>query len=282
MPSSANNTDKGFTLTELLIAMTISLLILASLGTIFLSQLKTYNVQEQLIEMTQNARAAMDFMSREIRMAGYGVPKSNLSCWIDWVAGVTMSKAVTIEDGSGASGSDIIHIAACFDGPASTLSSAVSAGSTTLQVQSGHGGEFNLNLKKVISLNGLENALITNISSDTLTIDTDPNTTGNQGLKNSYQNGTTLSIAKVISYSIVSETENSRTVYTLKRNENLGAGRQPLAENIIDLDASMSGNTIEINPVEAQTEKPDPDYSQNNGHRTIKLRSYVTPPNLSM
>lgn len=262
--------------------MSISLLILASLGTVFLSQLRTYNVQEQLIEMTQNARAAMDFMSREIRMAGYGVPKSNLSGWIDWVSGVTMSKAVIIEDGTGASGSDIIHIAACFDGPASTLASAVSAGSTTLQVQSGHGGEFNLNRKKLISLNGLEGALITNISSDTLTIDTDPNTTGNQGLKNSYQNGTALSIAKVISYSIVSETENSRTVYTLKRNENLGAGRQPLAENIIDLEASISGNTIEINPVEAQTEKPDPDYSQNSGYRTIKLRSYVTPPNLSM
>ena len=65
------NKESGFTLVELLIAMTIGLVILAALSTTFLMQRKAYDVQEQIVEMVQTARAAMDMMSREIRMAGY-------------------------------------------------------------------------------------------------------------------------------------------------------------------------------------------------------------------
>ena len=65
------NKERGFTLVELLIAMTIGLIILAALSSTFLIQRKTYDVQEQIVEMVQTARAVMDMMSREIRMAGY-------------------------------------------------------------------------------------------------------------------------------------------------------------------------------------------------------------------
>jgi len=65
------NKESGFTLVELLIAMTIGLIILAALSSTFLMQRKAYDVQEQIVEMVQNVRAAMDMMTREIRMAGY-------------------------------------------------------------------------------------------------------------------------------------------------------------------------------------------------------------------
>ena len=65
------NNESGFTLIELLITMTIGLIILTALSSTFLMQSKIYDVQEQVAEMVQNARAAMDMMSREIRMAGY-------------------------------------------------------------------------------------------------------------------------------------------------------------------------------------------------------------------
>jgi type IV pilus assembly protein PilW len=65
------NNERGFSLVELLIAMTIGLIILAALSSTFLMQRKIYDVQEQVAEMVQNARAAMDMMSREIRMGGY-------------------------------------------------------------------------------------------------------------------------------------------------------------------------------------------------------------------
>ncbi|MBW1781907.1 MAG: prepilin-type N-terminal cleavage/methylation domain-containing protein [Deltaproteobacteria bacterium] len=71
MPDSNENGNNGFTLVELLIAMALAMVIIASLATTFVSQRKAYDVQEQILEMTQSARAAMDMMSREIRMAGY-------------------------------------------------------------------------------------------------------------------------------------------------------------------------------------------------------------------
>ena len=61
----------GFSLVELLIAMAIGLVVLSAMYSVFTIQNKTFSKQEQIVEMQQNARAAMDMMSREIRMAGY-------------------------------------------------------------------------------------------------------------------------------------------------------------------------------------------------------------------
>jgi len=278
MQYSIRHRERGFTLIELLFAMAIALIVIACISSAFISQRKTYAVQEQISEMQQNARAAMDIMSSEIRMTGYGVPPTaNLSTWITWVASPTMNNNPKIVDGGGPN-PDEIYIVACFDGAATTLSAAAATGDTSLSLTDG--SLFNTTNKKVISINGIENAVITGISGNTLTIDIDPTTGGNQGLANGYAPGDSVSIVKVISYSIVQETENSRTIFTLKRNENLGAGRQPLAENIVDLQITQSGDTIEIDPLTAQTDKPDPDYSQNGGYRRYELRTFITPPNL--
>ena len=68
---SKKEKDSGFTLIELLIAMAIGLIVITSLSTAFISQRKIYAAQEQYSEMIQNARAAMDMISREVRMAGF-------------------------------------------------------------------------------------------------------------------------------------------------------------------------------------------------------------------
>ena len=71
MSQSPKRQAYGFSLVEVMIAMTIGLMVLGSLISSFLLQQKTYDVEEQVAEMVQNARAAMDMMVREIRMAGY-------------------------------------------------------------------------------------------------------------------------------------------------------------------------------------------------------------------
>ena len=68
----------GFSLIELLIAMAVGLVVLAAMYSVFTIQNKTFANQEELVVMQQNARAAMDMMSREIRMAGYN-PKGTLT-----------------------------------------------------------------------------------------------------------------------------------------------------------------------------------------------------------
>lgn len=289
MTDSAQKKQKGFTLVELLIAMAIAAIVVAALSSTFVFQRKTYDAQQQYTEMVQNGRAAVDLMTSEIMMTGYGVTTRHLplSNWITWVTGVAFDNdPVVIENDTGVLGSDIIHVAGCFDGPATTLSANADIGDPDIEVTDG--SAFNTTTKSNICINGTESAVVTGMSGNTLTIDTnpDPTATGNQGLNEAYDvTATTVDICvvKVISYSIVQDDDGS---YTLKRNENLGAGRQPLAENIIDLQVtpvtSSSGAIlgVEINPLTARTDKPDRDYSQNSGYRTYDLRSFVTPPNL--
>jgi len=71
MQNSTENSERGFTLIELLIAMAIALVVITSISSAFISQRKTYAVQEQITVMFQDARAAMDMISREVKMAGY-------------------------------------------------------------------------------------------------------------------------------------------------------------------------------------------------------------------
>ena len=63
--------DKAFTLLELLLALAIFMIVVGAIYSTYLSQQKSYLVQEQVAGIQQNLRAAMFIMSREIRIAGY-------------------------------------------------------------------------------------------------------------------------------------------------------------------------------------------------------------------
>ncbi len=63
--------DKGFTLVEIMVSMAISSLVIAGIYGVYTIQQRSYTVQEQVSEMQQRIRSALDFMTRNIRMAGY-------------------------------------------------------------------------------------------------------------------------------------------------------------------------------------------------------------------
>ena len=65
------NRQRGMTLTELLVALAVSLVTIGTVYGVHLMQVKSQIVQEDGLAMQQNARAALDMMVREIRMAGY-------------------------------------------------------------------------------------------------------------------------------------------------------------------------------------------------------------------
>jgi type IV pilus assembly protein PilW len=75
--------QKGFTIVELLVAMAISLVVMAAIYSTYQSQQHSYIIQDQVAAAQQNLRAAMYTMTRDIQMAGfdptYGVtPNRNL------------------------------------------------------------------------------------------------------------------------------------------------------------------------------------------------------------
>ncbi|HOE23135.1 MAG TPA: prepilin-type N-terminal cleavage/methylation domain-containing protein [Smithellaceae bacterium] len=70
--SNGRNYHAGFTMIELLIAMAVGLVLLAAVYSVFLVQNKELRNQEQITEMQQNARMAMEMISRDLMMAGFG------------------------------------------------------------------------------------------------------------------------------------------------------------------------------------------------------------------
>jgi len=73
---STRRRNPGFTLIEVLISLVIGMVVLAALYAVFTIQNKNFAKQEQIGEMQQIARTAMDSMAREITMAGYDPNKS--------------------------------------------------------------------------------------------------------------------------------------------------------------------------------------------------------------
>jgi type IV pilus assembly protein PilW len=63
--------DRGFTLTELMVSLVISGVLMTAVYAVFNSQQKSYAMQDQLAAAHQNLRAAMNFMVKDIRMAGF-------------------------------------------------------------------------------------------------------------------------------------------------------------------------------------------------------------------
>jgi len=63
--------DHGVTLIELLIVMVIAAVLVAGIYSLFITQHRSYTVQDQVAGVQQDARVALDLMARDIRMAGF-------------------------------------------------------------------------------------------------------------------------------------------------------------------------------------------------------------------
>jgi prepilin-type N-terminal cleavage/methylation domain-containing protein len=63
--------EKGVTLIELLVAMVIAAITLAGIYRVFISQTRTYAIQDQVMEVQQSVRGAMEILLRDLRMTGF-------------------------------------------------------------------------------------------------------------------------------------------------------------------------------------------------------------------
>jgi len=72
--------QKGMTLVEIMVALVLGIFLIAGVIHIFLGSKQTYRMQENLARLQENGRFAMDFISRDIRMAdSWGCLKNGLA-----------------------------------------------------------------------------------------------------------------------------------------------------------------------------------------------------------
>lgn len=73
---------KGITLIELLVALVIGGIVIAGIYRVFISQTRAYVVQDQVVEVQQNIRSAMEILLRDLRMTGFNGDNTPLTPYI--------------------------------------------------------------------------------------------------------------------------------------------------------------------------------------------------------
>jgi prepilin-type N-terminal cleavage/methylation domain-containing protein len=170
--------QRGFTLLELLITLSIFLIVLFSVYMVHETNTVSYERSEMRIDIQQNARVALATMERELRMAGYGVPRQ--------LAGVSMisdarPRAITFR-------ADLRNVF-------TSLANAATAGTNNLSVNATTGiaaGDI------IYMTSGSKAEALTahSVNTGTLTVTTTTN------LVNSYQTGGRLYVPRDVRYTI--------------------------------------------------------------------------------
>lgn len=99
--------QQGFSLVELMVAMTIGFIVVAAVGYVYLSSRQSFRLTDSMSRMQENGRLAIETLARDVRMAGY-VGCGNLkNATINTIANapvpvMSMATAITGEDSGAA------------------------------------------------------------------------------------------------------------------------------------------------------------------------------------
>ncbi len=283
------NGSRGVTLIELLIALVISTVLIAALYRIFISHQTSHARQEQVTDMQQNVRGGINQMIREIRMAGFGgkgnnAPGSNdiINIYknVNGFANVVVPAHNVVVDGIT---HDQITVLAAYDS-VSTLAAPANPGDTSITIKGS--APFNGSEKKYLCLRGQYLYVVDSVAGNTV------NLKDVGGLKEAHAQGTNVFMVKAITYGLKMDTDGVTPV--LFRNENIGGGRQQVAENIESLqfqylladgtESDAPGDQTQIRGVRitltARTQRSDPQLKEPGGYLRRTINTYVDLRNL--
>ena len=250
--------SKGFSLIELLVGLVISSMVMAGLYRSVINQQKAYAIQDEVTDMQQNLRNAIDRLTREIRMAGYGVDPSltgfgnNVNSFNTIVtqgsSSVTILKAVAVGN----------------------LTSPAATGTNQLQLNV---NVFNTGQKRYLYLNGRNsnNYLVQSVNGNQVTL--------TSSLSEGHLAGEPVYLVQAITFRISPNTTD------LVMNGNTGDGDQIIAENIegLQFGYSLSGTTVQMVSftITGRTKNRDPQYS-GDGYRRQTVGSVVELRNMGL
>ncbi len=273
---------RGVTLIELLVALVISAILVAGIYRTFISTQRSYTVQDQVVEMQQNVRAAINKMMREIRMVNYGRLVSYDESSGTYVSNIlpinipgpppqvflavltTNPDDITVIGGFEQikTGTGIPITVSSFDPtiPSITLSNATN--------------EFDGANSRLLSIGGEESFIVQNRAGATLTLDRAP------------ANPIGHFVFKI--HSVRYYVDGNQI---LRRDEFTGSRNQPMAENIQSLQFQYlkadgtqtlipnSTTSIQVT-ITARTKDPDPTYGSDGGFRRRQIVSNIQLRNM--
>ncbi len=230
---------KGFTLVEILIAISLFVIVVFAIYSTFESSRATYGAGEQRADIQQSARIAMELMEGDLRLAGYGFPMG---------AGNAITAATP---------TSITFIGDLWNVSTMIFNIDVSPGDTTLNVEDASGIQAG---DTIFLINGGKweqltvQSINTGVNPHTIT------TTANTA--DTYPWGTQVGRPLTVSYCWYDNPDAdgipapaacaALSANTLYKDEGDGGGLQPLADNIQSLQfLYFDANDVAIvNPVD--------------------------------
>jgi len=241
------HSEAGYSLIEVMYALVILTIALTAVFATFISQQKSFTAQSRVAEMQQNLRQAVEYMSRDIRMAGYGIP-ANVTIPNGVIAtGVTSIRSLYAKDNT--TGPDQIYILYFFDmddnqrSTWNTATMASGAGTVTVDNTGGFlstGGEL-------VIVTDLVKAQLFQTVSKTATALIFGGAIYNGFADNAYSPGSpppapsTVAKARFVRYYIDSTTDPAHPTLMVDRMG--GLAHQPLADDIEDMQLAYGLDT---------------------------------------
>ncbi len=268
---------KGITLIELLVALSVSGILVAGVYKTFISQQHTFTVQEQVVDMQQNVRLSITQMTRELRMAGFGGGGAD-GWYKDFPIGTEFFKhggvygLYTDIVNPGLGGTSVTVLEGYEPIIRTTLSQPASASlppnNREIYVNDASSFDQPPNPKIYISINGIEAHHISAIDT------TDPlnqkiTFQGWDKLIADHQQGAPVYLIAAVTYSVGMFNGKS----CLLRDDHLGSGPQPVADNIeslqfsyFDKDGNPPATNADIQMIQvtvvAKSDQPDKDLAK--------------------
>lgn len=183
----------------------IGLMVITMFVAAFTQQRRIYRKEQLVTEMQQNIRFAMETISRDIRMAGYGlsVPQHQLNSWVSWIPNFHQNPMINSGTGSNP---DSLTIVAAFDAPVATLTMGAAAGTQQLKLTMINGRSvgdtFGPSDRRLIFVGKSETLRIVSHTSDGVVVSAHPSANG-QGMRYAYAAGTPVEILSEVHYEIM-------------------------------------------------------------------------------
>ncbi len=76
--SSFDGGQRGFTIVEIMVAMLLGLILMAGVISLMVGNKRSFNEQTEMSRLQENARFAVEFLTKDIRMAGYAGCSSDM------------------------------------------------------------------------------------------------------------------------------------------------------------------------------------------------------------
>jgi len=220
---------KGFSLVELLIVIAVGGILIASLASVFVTQSKTYSIHSDIGETQYSAKVVLDYIAKEIRMAGSGLRDKNYY----FKNGATFSFLSSINSDTGP---DAIRIRGNFQGIYGNISSVLG---TTIEDDDSSKEVFTVAYKNtnksrfsvgnyITVASPAGNAEIRSIAGVSGTNKQIIKLNNGDGFNYNHREGTIFNCIQEIRYYVDSNG-------TLRRNNFERNGNQPILENVEDL-----------------------------------------------